>query len=1127
MDVPVKPKEVIHGNLRVEHPVGYGAYGQVWKMWHTQLDQPRAVKIIDVANLDEVNLKRVKNECLIGGKLGPDLGVVQVFDAFELGNFLYIVMELMEGGSLDKAIKEEPLSFDVTLDWAIELCAALSAVHDQGIIHRDIKPKNILLTADGRVKLSDFGIAHLPRSEITSYQPGTPGYRAPELETEGVVSPAADVFSLCAVLFELWSGRPYGPYKAQNVEIIRGEFSTCFRDEYPKVIDSTRNKIADLLIQGLDHDPGQRSTLDRLSQSIVEIGQERGLAEPQLERERQLLAMELRPRAKKTIVSRLPQMPVADRSYPPGDTAIIDWLADAFGQWLIDDPDQDIVLWFDPRRDWDGVLELLEEHIDLIQDNGSLLEVRYRLETREPGQQVVVYTPRSEAEADYLMPFTFVAKVFSDSLYQFLIDQGMPLPRYGDARQELENFLPLLVEASRGKGEAFWENISSLEDAEGLLIPNFAERVFQFLAQPKLIWRDFSQSGLLEIFTRMLNRKYGFDVQRESPEQIAQGLFSHWVIVELYIGAGHPGDFPYNARLPHQMNFNECRNDLRTFKHDSRFIDVYLERIRQLEKSQPQLVSWAARYEPLLDSQPLLELARIKWDQAAQKIEKWETRTEVLEGITEIEADIETGLNSYWCRQNILPGWKALYTGAHIINDSRNAIQEASKLSSPGLFPKQYTDTWWQIDTAYRLFQEVLPSIEDLQNFRIWVDHFYDEFLDKVNMRWTKELAKSSSWPPTEGLMSSREGSQNVWKDSERKVVFIIDAFRFELAKDLEEHLQGYKVEFDHWISSVPSVTAIGMASLLPENGVAQVEWDDGWQIAIGPEAQVVSSKAGRIKWLDERQDSLGTVSLAQYLKPNFELDEEINTLVVFSDDLDALGESASDLAITAFADLVEKVARGVQKALTSGFSVVHVLTDHGFVLLGRVQEKGKIEIGSEDALKLAHRYLVGRDLPQVEGLLRFPVFGSNKIAALYPPGLACFKAGGKYNYAHGGISLQEVIVPYVKVREDISYRPTGVEIIVEEKIFSGVFKVSLAPRKVSMFMKEREVKLTVTTEQGEEIFQSSEIVSPNEGITRNIRLEHSHEISIGDSLSISVFDALTGEKLDERSAEVNVDLEL
>lgn len=217
MDIPVKPGDKIRGNLKFEHPVGHGAYGYVWKVWHTELDQPRAVKLIDITNLDQVNLKRVKNECRIGGKLGSDVGVVQVYDAFEEGDHLYIVMELMEGGSLDQAIKEKPHAFDVTLDWASEICEALNAVHAQDIIHRDIKPKNILLTGNGRVKLSDFGIAHLPRSEITSYQPGTPGYRAPELETNREVTTAADVFSLSAVLFELWSGRAYGPYKAQDI----------------------------------------------------------------------------------------------------------------------------------------------------------------------------------------------------------------------------------------------------------------------------------------------------------------------------------------------------------------------------------------------------------------------------------------------------------------------------------------------------------------------------------------------------------------------------------------------------------------------------------------------------------------------------------------------------------------------------------------------------------------------------------------------------------------------------------------------------------------------------------------------------------------------------------------------
>src|SRR5262249_26610321 len=154
---------------------------------------------------DRESREPVQREANIGGKLQGVDHVVQVYDAIEYKNALLIIMAYMEGGSLDVRLRNERVPFALALRWALDLIAALSEVHERSIVHRDIKPQNILLDAKGKVYLGDFGIARVDTSHLTQgAQPGTRRYKAPELEENKKAEPPADVYSLCAVLLQLW-----------------------------------------------------------------------------------------------------------------------------------------------------------------------------------------------------------------------------------------------------------------------------------------------------------------------------------------------------------------------------------------------------------------------------------------------------------------------------------------------------------------------------------------------------------------------------------------------------------------------------------------------------------------------------------------------------------------------------------------------------------------------------------------------------------------------------------------------------------------------------------------------------------------------------------------------------------
>jgi len=251
MQIDISPGDVIR-EYRFKRPIGGGAYGMVWQACHMLLEACVAIKVIDVRDLDPQDVERVRRECQIGGRLAHQKNIVEVRNAFEQRECLFIVMELMGGGSLADYLRQCPCpDLSLVLRWALDLCSALEEVHELGIIHRDIKPENILLTEDGQVKLGDFGVAHLPASSLTTgYQPGTPAYWAPEQAASQPVDARADVYALSAVFFEVWTGRKYVRFQDQDREVALEELAYQLDDRYHPS-PGLRDRLTRAVLSGL------------------------------------------------------------------------------------------------------------------------------------------------------------------------------------------------------------------------------------------------------------------------------------------------------------------------------------------------------------------------------------------------------------------------------------------------------------------------------------------------------------------------------------------------------------------------------------------------------------------------------------------------------------------------------------------------------------------------------------------------------------------------------------------------------------------------------------------------------------------------------------------------------------
>src|SRR5215207_1541442 len=211
------------GRYEIRSKLGEGGMGEVYRAHDPKLGRDVAVKVLPAAfSADAERLRRFEQEARAAGALNHP-NVLAIYDVETHDGAPFVVTELLEGATLREQLRGAPLPRRKALDYAVQVAAGLAAAHERGIVHRDLKPENLFVTADGRVKILDFGIAKLvePAHDAKALTDlptrrlntdpgvvvGTPGYMSPEQVRGGRVDHRSDIFSFGCVLYEMLSGR--------------------------------------------------------------------------------------------------------------------------------------------------------------------------------------------------------------------------------------------------------------------------------------------------------------------------------------------------------------------------------------------------------------------------------------------------------------------------------------------------------------------------------------------------------------------------------------------------------------------------------------------------------------------------------------------------------------------------------------------------------------------------------------------------------------------------------------------------------------------------------------------------------------------------------------------------------
>jgi serine/threonine protein kinase len=253
--------EILPPRYRSPKRIARGGMGEVYRATDASLGRAVAVKLLaERYSRDDAIRRRFTREALAAARLSGEPHIVTVFDVGEYAERPFIVMEYLSGGSLEERIRDDGAQeVGQALEWLEQAATALDAAHRHGIVHRDVKPANLLLDRNGNVNVADFGIASAAGMDsltITGTVLGTAGYLSPEQAQGEQATPASDRYSLAVVGFELLSGRR--PFENESITAEAAAHVHSAVPSIAEICEGLPDELDPVFRQALAKDPARR-----------------------------------------------------------------------------------------------------------------------------------------------------------------------------------------------------------------------------------------------------------------------------------------------------------------------------------------------------------------------------------------------------------------------------------------------------------------------------------------------------------------------------------------------------------------------------------------------------------------------------------------------------------------------------------------------------------------------------------------------------------------------------------------------------------------------------------------------------------------------------------------------------
>lgn len=804
-----------------------------------------------------------------------------------------------------------------------------------------------------------------------------------------------------------------------------------------------------------------------------------------------------------------------------------------------------IIFWFDDKGEYeDEVSELQLDNVKLhILDGTNWFYSKWLLNESNTESKYLVYAPfpkPSDAENPLADMYYYSVPYYTDRVSQMSQEIGID-NRFKEHLAQYSNFWK-----NKNRIEKFKElgidhfNVETIDI--GLIAvltdvktSNFEEITRQLLLNDSETYmKALEDNGLLEKFWELCEKYFGYQSENPNVDDLAACMLLTYasvalkdtlpVVLKSYVLKKKNDVVVFVRNLMDNVLY-QAAYDVLSEKVDKTLRVV--SRIRdELKKDADKSKDQSAQLLDIANCDAFRELDNILIDWALDQLND-EILDAQIDGMNIAQiAEQRTAKSCHF--GNV---YKNEYQAIKYAYQMMKAVSILEVTSDIKIMVADYQKQTYLVDSYYRWFYSAYDCIEDAERFskvRERIENMYSfTYLQKVTPKWNQEL--TDNLMADTGLKCQEDFYRNYLKAYEGKnrvIVIISDAFRYECAKELMEQLEldeKCTPKLECMISGLPSVTSVGMASLLPHK---KLQVDDKLNVTV--DRQSCGDLASRDKILKAQNENNVALAFDEVASANKEKIRELlqkkNIVYIYHNQVDARGDkSASENEVfTACSEAIEEIHKLIKK-LTSYISApkFFITADHGFLYKrDKLQEFDKVSFDREICVYPNKRFLLTTQKVGEPGMKSRLMAYMKNLYVTTPIGADIFKvAGGGQNYVHGGSSLQEMLIPVIELTTNtraVAYDYVDVILTtVNRKVTNLITYFDfIQTEKVTDTMKARSLVAYFTTEEGEKISFDVPIVANSREDAPEKRTFHekftlkSREYKYGDKYYLVLADA-------------------
>lgn len=807
--------------------------------------------------------------------------------------------------------------------------------------------------------------------------------------------------------------------------------------------------------------------------------------------------------------------------------------------------DTRIIFWFDDKGEYeDEVSELQLNNAKLHILNGTnWFYSKWLLNESDTEGKYLVYAPfpkPSDAENPLADMYYYSVPYYTDRVSQMSQELGID-NRFKEHLAQYSNFWK-----NKTRIEKFKElgidhfNVETIDI--GLIAvltdvktPNFEEITRQMLLNDNEAYmKALEDNGLLEKFWELCEKYYGYQSENPNMDDLAACMLLTYasvalkdtlpVVLKSYVLKKKNDVVVFVRNLMDNVLYQDAYDAL------SEKVDKTLRvvaRIREnLKKDVDRSRGSSAQLLDIINCDAFRELDHILIDWALDQLND-EILDAQIDGMNLAQiAELRTAKSCHF--GNVYENEYLAIKYAYQMMRAVSVMEETSDIKT---MVADYQRQTYLIDSYYRWFYNAYDCIEEAERFsqvRERIENMYSfTYLQKVIPKWNQKL--TDNMVADTGLKRQEDFYRHYLKAYEGKnrvIVIISDAFRYECAKELMEQLEldeKCTPKLECMISGLPTVTSVGMASLLPHK---DLQVDEKLNVTV--DGQTCGDLVSRDKILKSQNENNVALSFDEVASANKEKIRELlqkkNIVYIYHNQVDARGDkpASENEVFTACSEAIEEIHKLIKK-LTSYISApkFFITADHGFIYKrDKMQEFDKVSYNREICTYSNKRFLLTTQKVNELGMKSRMMAYMKRLYVTTPIGADIFKvAGGGQNYVHGGSSLQEMLIPVIELTTNtraVAYDYVDVILTtVNRKITNLITYFDfIQTEKVTDIMKARNLVAYFTTESGEKISFDVPIVANSREDAPEKRTFHekftlkSREYKYGDKYYLVLADA-------------------